>query len=211
MANPLLSADDIVSIYFDSRLDEQQILLTTHWRVTDDSATPCDLFQFYTSMLDALEELGGFTSDLMACYSEDVVSTRVMIQKIHTVRYIHETRTLVAGEGLVASPAAPPQVSHAIVLRATETGPTNRGTKKIGGCPTSFTENGYLTDPGRTALESLTTRLTGLMNCDVDGSPVYIEPIIYHRPSPSLSPSVWAGEVLPTTRSQRRRTVGYGS
>lgn len=211
MANPLAAVGDIFSIYFDSRLDEQQILLTTHWIVNEDTGGPFDLFAFYTSMLDKLEELGGFTNVLMACYSEDVVGTRVSIQKIHPTRMIHETRTLVAGDGTVVSPAAPPQVSHAIVLRATETGPTAKGTKKIGGCPSSFTENGYLTDVGAVALQDLLTSLTSTLNCDVDGSPVYIDPVILHRAAPADSKLVWTGEVLPTTRSQRRRTVGYGT
>jgi len=71
---PNVPDNAIVSVGFDARLDGQQILLTTHWRVEyTGGASDEELFTFYTGVDTAVNDIAGIGPILLNCYSEDVV------------------------------------------------------------------------------------------------------------------------------------------
>lgn len=209
MANML--SGDIISVGLDYRVDGQQTLLTLHYRVQDDFTASWDLFEGMQALFDALEELGGLSASLVGCYSNAAVDGRTIIQDIYPTRYIHKGYTTINPEGTVEETCSPPQVSHAIVTRAVDGLRHGRGTKKVGAVPVTFTEQGYVTDTGKTAYDQLVAALKATQSGTASGFPIAFTPVIFNRASPADSKDIIDAELLLTTRSQRRRTVGYGS
>jgi len=84
--------------------------------------------------------------------------------------------------------------------------------KHIGGAPTTFSENGLITDLGRTCLDTLGNVLqTNYPVTDSDGQTTLLQPVVFHRTLPASSPTIVRHVIEPTTRILRRRTVGYGT
>jgi len=210
---PDLTENTIVSVNIDGRLDGQQILFTSHWRLRSD-AWPGDPEMIAT--FDAMHNLFDAVDNLFAayggCLSEDVTNINSKFQAIHPIRYVYQTYSFQGGVGLEAEPALPPNVAHVITVRADDTGPGNRGNKHIGGVPTTFSEAGLVTAGGLVAYSGLGSWLQTVQGIEVGPfTNIELEPVIYHRAAPSLSPKITSHVIGTTTRVERRRTVGLGS
>jgi len=210
---PNLVEGTVIQINIDGRHDAQQLLLTTTWAIISD-AWPGDpdmdeTFDAIHSFMDGIDNL---FAAYAGCLSEDVTSLKTTFQAIYPTRYSYRTYSFQAGAGEVAEPSFPPNVAHAVTLRADDAGPGNRGTKHIGGVPLTFSEAGLVTTAGLTALSGLAEMLKLKQGFEVGAFNNFeLQPLIAHRANISLSPYATSYTIGSATRVERRRTVGLGS
>lgn len=203
----------IIAAFVDARLDGQQLLLTTYWKMSGlEGALAVDAFDAIDAIHDKMSDVGNLCNVLPGCYSEDVENIQYIYQWIHPTRLVRVVKTAIDTEGQVASPAMPPGVAHVLTLRTEVAGPNQRANKHLGGVPTSFTADGYMTAAGVTAYTPLGTALkTEVGGITVDAAEFILLPILFRRTDPASSEEVDNFILGTTTRCQRRRTVGLGS
>ena len=202
----------ILSLAVDARLDGQQVLLTTHWKM--DALSPAvsvDMEDAIDAIHTEMEVVGNLVNVLPDVYSEDVISIQYIYQWIHPTRYIRFIKTGADTEGNIASPALPPNVAHVITIRDDIAGPSHRGNKHIGGVPTTYSEAGFATPVGVAAYDILGEAMTNVVPVTLGADTWNMLPLIFHRTTPAASVQATNHITGATTRIVRRRTVGLGS
>lgn len=209
---PEITTGAIFSVNADGTLFGQQVLLTTHWKVQ--VVSPTIVFQdddLFTQLNTEFQAFDGWLKQYTGVTSQSLISIKQVSQVLYPGRFIRRENTLLVDTGEVAEDSLPPNVSHAITLRTDVAGRDQMGTKHVGAVPPSFTEGGYLTEEGLSALQGLATALVKNYTVTVDGSTVTVAPIIYRRSDVVNSPFITNFIIGDTTRVERRRTVRLGS
>lgn len=208
----LLHDDDIISLSFDALHDGQQLLLTTHWRVANSTpSVGLDWDEVQTAWVTYLDALGNLGDQVTGSYSEDVTDINYVFQRIYPTRNIKFKTVAAHDVGQVVEPSFPPNVAHAVVIRADVAGPHNKGVKHIGGVPLTYSEAGLITATGLAQLSNLGDALRTVPTLTVTAATFDLIPLIFNRAAPLTSVVAEHYAVGSATRTMRRRTVGLGS
>jgi len=206
---PDAADNSIVEVRLQGLYMGQVTMLTLHYRFST-IAGPWEMTASFTN-LNAIFDGAG---DLFLAYSDatntGLTDLACFYQVIKPVRYLAYKFIPTTDHGTHGAAYLPPNVAHAITLRAVTSGRTSRGTKHIGAQPTSFTEDGFLTADGLASMNGLRDQMIAEKDVNGDGSLTAI-PVIYHRSNYLLSKDIFSGDPQPTTRVERRRTVGLGT
>lgn len=209
---PGLAVGNILSVILESRLNGQQILLTTHWRIKETGAAlEVDMYETFDSLNNTFNEVDGWIALAAACMSQDTEILFVRYQEIYPDRRVNFGFDATNDFGAVAEDSMPPNVALVITVRTDETGPAERGNKHIGGLPVTFVENGAPSGDAIVALGQLGDALVREYVATVGGEDCVFEPILYRRDTPLSSPVVTNHILGQTSRTMHRRTVGLGS
>lgn len=210
---PNLAVGDVLSVNWNMRMAEQQILLTTHWKITDitGGGFNVEMNALFEAMNTLFDSVGEVTDCLVDCLCTDVSILSVDFQSIYNPRYIKVPLLPAQDAGTVAGNSLPPNVAHVMTLRTDVAGRDQIGNKHIGPVPPSFTSGGRVTATGNGAYAPLLTALKTPISVSAGGVDVNLDPCIYRRSDPGNSPLITNGYLQQTTRVERRRTVGLGS
>ena len=206
---PMADSGSIVSQEARGQMNGQLIMLTLHWRIETNYGAPWDQIPTFNAWQTINEAFGGITGVYAASTSTALTGIFWPFQVIKPVRYLSFLYTTVNDHGTVGGAAMPPNVAHGLTMRSDLAGKKNRGTKHIGAVPASFTLNGLLTAAGRAALNGLRDVLQSPIDIFGDAS-VIATPVVFQRRNYAASQVITGGDPQPTTRVQRRRTVGLG-
>lgn len=209
MAN--LQNNAIISFQLDGRIDGQQLLLTHHFRIITTPPTSFDMQTVCDELFTWANTADNICDRYVNCLSQQVTGIVCHIQAIHPTRYVKTTYTPAASAGEVLVAAFPPNVAHAITTRCEQAGKHFRGTKHIGGVPTTFSANGLMEAAALTVYDILGSQFEVAPDLDVIGLDGSLVPVVYNRSSPSTSAQIISHVVQSTTRVERRRTVGLGT
>lgn len=201
----------IISLNIDGRLDAQQVLLTTHWRMNLNGSGAPEQAAFWPDAALAFESVGSLFDVYPDVLSSDVTFIGWVFQILYPVRYVKFTGVMGAPAGAVGVSALPPGTAHAITLRGEAVGRTKRGVKHIGGVPNTFSENGMLAAVAITPMNNLSLALSTVQSVTHDGEEYLLEPVVYHRAAPNTSEQILYRTVMQETRTMRRRVVGRGT
>jgi hypothetical protein len=208
----VLAINDIISVGVDSLLNGQQVLLTHHYVITAVTGTAPTVQLGTTSIITAINGAAGLVQKLADTYSNDVLLMSIYAQKIWPIRYVRFSGTPSLDTGSVSGDALPQNVAHAITLRSEFIGADGRGTKHIGGVPSTWSVGGQMTETAYDAYAALADELVDTLTVAVlGGGQLTLKPIAYHRATPSVSALVDNWIISRTTRVMRRRTVGLGT
>jgi hypothetical protein len=208
----VFAVNDIISVGVDSLLNGQQVLLTHHYVITTLTGTAPTVQAGSLAILGVLNVLDGLAEKVADCYSSDVSIMNIYAQKIWPTRFVRFSGTPTVNEGEIQGDALPQNVAHAITLRSEFTGADGRGTKHIGGVPTTWSIGGQMTQAAYDAYAALADELVTARTVNVPGGGAFVmKPIAYHRATPSVSALVDNWIISRTTRVMRRRTVGLGT
>jgi|SRR6476620_11006904 len=203
----------IVSYIFDGRLDNQQFLLTSHWKlffVTFAAPDP-DYGALANAAFAVWDTLGDFNARYLDCLSHDASVADVIFQVISPTRLVRKVFHPGDGEGHVIEDALPPNVSHVITLQTDIAVPRVVGNKHIGAVPVTGTLGGEITDPQKTLMNTLAGSLISDCDFTIAGNDYSLQPVMLNKTTPADSKRVFTGYTQTTTRVERRRTVGLGS
>lgn len=202
----------IFSLAWDAREDTQQLLLTTHWRwETDTPGAEVDYGAFATAVETWCNGADSFNEIVSTVYSVDVGNITPILQRISPLRLNPRVLSNTFPSGIVATTIdMPPNIAHALTMRADYAGPRFRGTKHIGGVPSGFTSNGKITTAGQTAIGELGLLFSQSFGLTVSSVSGFMRPVILHRAEPAVSPDIIDFTVGLATRTMRSRTVGHG-
>lgn len=207
---PEVPSGSIISVQNDARLFSQQVLLTLHYRIETVFGGDWDLYPTLSALDGIFNSAGGLWETYAAAQSNNVTYSGLIYQMIWETRYLKTTISPATTTGSVASPCETPNIAAGITLQGELTGRTNRGTKHIGGLPTSFVSAGTLTAGALTAMNDLRDKMIETIDINGDAS-VLAVPVVYHRAAPISSVVIVAGVAHSQVRTMRRRTVGLGS
>lgn len=208
----LLPDQSVISVNFDGRANGQQILLTTHWRLSvDGGATDPDMDELFTAV-DTFwrTPATGLYDTYAGCLNVTTTVPLVWFQAIHPTRYV---RVPFPGPatGLVVEGELPQNVAAVCTLQTDAAGRTEVANKHIGGIPDTFVTDGLITVAGKAAINSLAASLKTTQTVTIGAFDYDLVPLIFHRANPALSPVITRGYAQDTSRVMRRRTVGQGS
>lgn len=208
-----LHIGDIISVNVDSRLNGQQLLLTTNWMIDDIVAS--DPVPYFTGMADfatALDVPGALFAQLAGVYSNEVLQIRAYLQRIAPTRNVRVEVTPTLTEGQIDSPSLPSNVAVVITCRTDDAGRNQISNKHIGGVPNSFVADSFVNPSiGLPAYNELKTALVTGLSFETTLNTIHVSPVILRKSNVLLSPIITNGIVQRTSRVERRRTVGLGS
>lgn len=189
--------------------DGQENLNTFHYRWTNTGGTGYLLNEIVDPFITYWDGLGSPKALIYDCLPTSITNVSWFLQCVALQRTPKQEITS-DGAGTVTGTKMPPNVAHTITLRGIFSGPHFRGTKHIGGVPTSFTSGGMLTPTGREAYDALAAGMADVMTFGLTDDQTF-NPVIFRRSSPAMSAEVDDYIIGDTTRVMRRRTVGLGT
>lgn len=209
MAN--IVSGDLISIIYTHMYDEQTIMLTSHYLVSNQTGT-VSMANGTANIALETQTFGGVYDQLIDVYNLDVSAGLITVQDIFPARYVRfqYTPTFRDGRQSGGSVSMPSNVAAAITLKADEAGPSNRGTKHIAGLADNYIDAGTLTTTALSAYGNLGAALINNITVTAGAGSFTLRPIIFHKAEPTLLTLVTSYSVGQTSRTERRRTVGRG-
>lgn len=198
---------DIIEVRLNMRLYGQRMLNVLHWRNGEDEVPDAQ-----TALQDTLDDMfdnpGGSVLDAyVAGLSADLTLLYADAQVIYPLRRAYERKVLdvqCSGD----TPALPPNVSASITKRSTFAGAGSEGRIAIPGMMPQNQAGGEWTLDGIGVLNDIAAQWIAPLTLGTFTGAA--RPIIYHRTNPNISVTWETLTIQPTTRVQRRRTVGLG-
>jgi hypothetical protein len=188
-------------------VDGQLCMSIFHYQYDSGSVIP-DGQVALTDFLNKIRVAGKLKDKYLACIPDVVNDVTWHAQWIIPTRYRVTELAIPADAGLVPTAPMPSAVAVAITKRGELANRHNIGTLHMPAVPNTFVAQSMLTAPGFLAYDDLGTQvkepvtLTGgqLMN-----------PVILNKADYILSPTILTTVTQPTSRVNRRRTVGLGA
>lgn len=204
-----LSDGDIVSVNVECFVNDQQDLLTLHYRATIPGASAdfADVVDNWFLLLDGPTLFNDVYTTVLSTAATNVTW---WFQKVYNVRFVRYMKIPSVVDGQAGGAPLPQNVAACITLRGENVGRSKRATKHIGAIPSPFVADGYINALGLAGYVPLKNRMTDRFDVYGDGS-VVLTPIVYHRSDPPLSEVIFSGAVMSSVRILRRRTVGLGT
>lgn len=193
-------------------LNGQEDLTTFHYLVDFGAGPPEELFAAYNAFNTQEDVVGGLMGVYAACISSDVDNIQWYTQFVSPIRYISQVYTPeVYSGGQVEAFSLPQNVSVGVSVRGDLAVPDNRGTKHMGGVPTTFVESGMVVEPGISAYQELIEYYCLPNELIMPENNYTMLPILWAKSPPEDNVRVTNGFVGQASRVSRRRTVGLGS
>lgn len=204
----VVSNGSVVALTFEGRHESQQVMSVLHYRLSSGGTLPdgrAALIAFL-AQVQADEKL---FERWRAGRSVKLTTLRIRAQFIHPDRFAYVEQIPTIDVGAVAGDSYPVNTAIAVTRKTDNAGRDQVGTVHLPAIPITSITNGAVTAGGLAlsndflieSLEKITT---------VTPAAEWF-PILYHRASPAVNPSLTGGVVQPTARIMRRRTVGLGS
>lgn len=204
-----LADGDVVQVQFKGVCFAQQIRLVRNFQIIGNFPPGNTIQQDLDLILTAVTN--GGVADIETPYLALLPSTYalpvVTAQRIWPVRSVARPITLVGAVGTNAGGASSANHTASITFQTPNAGRTQRGTIHIGPAPDSASALGFIVNAYFALLLTLTNRLLTAFTPPTSGS--IVAPVLYNRKTHITSP-VTSAQVQPTSRVQRRRTVGVG-
>ncbi len=182
----------------------QLIMNVLHYQTS--GATIVDGFVELAQVWGVINPANKLIEDWRSCMSDEVKDIRVYLQWIAPTRYAHRVFTPVIDTGGVAVTAMPTNVSATITRKGVLANRSNLGVLHLGGLPTSFVNQGFLTINGQNALDLFRSEAENELL--VNAGATTLKPVIFNRANPANSVLVAESMIQKWTRTMRRRTVG---
>lgn len=209
MPSYVVAPNAICQIIIRGLHENQEVMSVFHYRYTDTSPI-ADGAAILELIWNRWNAAGKMLEVWENCVSEKVTAIETRLQWITPTRFAYVTKTEATGlTGKVAGDAYPTNTSVAITKRTINAGRTQVGTLHMPGVPSTFIGNGAVRPVAVTAYAALIAEM--LLRITTLGTVVNLDPVIFHKSSPDISPIFVNCTLQPTARVERRRTVGLGS
>lgn len=209
-----VNLNDIMSLSFRGKFNNQRILFTHNYVCTQAPSaakTPTEVSAAFA---------GEFTTGFKVAYTDkylammpdsEYVMDIIRAQLIYPTRYVFWDTT-VNYPGTGPDTGAAPNLAVAILLRTDKAGRDQTSTKHIGPMPVAFNDLGNLTAPAKTAALAFGDQLVTGLDLSADGNGKWYPVVFHKKPAgvPSTFDMLLTRTVQTTTRTERRRTLGFG-
>lgn len=203
--------NSVLEVAFVGEHQGQRTLNLLHYRFADVVDGPRDWTTIDDDFMDVIQGLGGLQSTYLDCCSEEFTLLTIRTQILNPSRWSYIDHAIVGGEGQVVAPALPPNDGVTITKRNNGTGRTNRGAVHMPAVPTTFIADAEITSAALLAYENFGDVLVEELQLpQLPAPPMRLQPCIFHRADPTVSPTTTEYIVQRTSRVNRRRTKGVG-
>lgn len=198
----------ILEVTFEGLLAAQQVMVTHHYRVLEADIVNLDDFvalEFGPWLEGNNNPFDAFVESI----SDQVTNLAIYVQAIYPNRYRYVQYVTGISNGDLVGAVLPPNDGYAITKRGDQANRHNIGTMHVPGVRASDVTDGILS----AGLVALANVLATALTLKVDGlaGATELEPVLWNVHSPEDCPVVTQAHVQPTSRVNRRRTVGVGA
>lgn len=186
-----------------------QTILNTHHLVYNGSGTIPDYEALANQFLsNQVTNNTQFWFQFAGCVSTDFIANEMTMQPIYPNRYNAATLSMAGSTGFLSGEALPPNVSATITKRSVNATRWGRGSNHLAGVRLQDTSGGRWDAGQLVLLDGYADFISG--QWAAGGSFLNFRPVLWNRTNPGRITDVTSASAQPTTRVERRRTVGLG-